>query len=585
MRTRLFFLLLASTLTLLATSCDDDKAPPDGGIASAKPQPATVKPTGAVDKLDAPEKVLAFGGANKLNDLINNAQGFIAGARPGVKAEADLARKGIQSRFRLKNADWLDTEQPARFAVVDPKGNQSPVVLVLAAKERAKVEAALPDDKKAGADGNAFTYSISPGTSAFVNFIDGFVAFSMAKDSFPTSKDFLVQLSGATIGGDATAVLSAKNAYNMFQGELDLIAKEARKGLAEAEQSNAMLSPDALGALIDWGFSVPKDIERVVVTATVPKRGARVTLEIRPRPSSELEKAFKSLKKRPLNLLARLPKDTPFAFGAALDPDTENELTKQMLKWSFQLSVPEPEQDAAMQAMSDYWKGTTGEMAFAVHAVPETEGLNLVALMGIRDAEKVREAQGKLFELYRKESVAKAYKDLGLEVNHKESAYKIGDVPVDTWTTKFADGEKANQLQANPAIAMMADLMTQHIAVSDDLAVVAYGKGAKAVVTAWLEAKVQGGFNESIGMKRALENAAPDHLGLLYVSPMQIVKHTLLGGKSPLGAIASLAVPKTGISASMGATNGVVTLAVDVPVEQAQAIMQVLSRAGGGLPL
>lgn len=573
-----FAFLALLIVAVWGVGCADD-TPNEQAAESAVP-PQEIVPTGTIEQLVAPENVVAFGGANDVNGTLSKLQGFIAGAAPGP-ATPGVAAKGLQTNFRLTNTDWLDLQQPVRFAIVDPTGNVIPFVFAVAISDRAAMAEALPKDKTEDDHGNAFSYRAGVGKVAYLNVIDDFAVFSMARDIFPTSRPFLVRLLGATVPNQITLVASGKNARASFQPELDLAASRAREALAKArEREGAALPANApVDKMIDALLRAADDIDTVIVSVDAPKRSAQIAIRMRPATDSSLGATLRTLTGRNNNLFKRLPRETPFAFGASIDPKAAGGFTKDLVQWSLQLSIPGVDIPADYDAAaSDYWNATNGELAFAIHEVPTAEGLRLTALAGIRDAPAARTALRKLGGLYGEKALIAHYKKLGRKLTFKQAAYKIGGVEVDTITSELIQGKPSAG-----GGALFKDIASSHSAITADVQVVAFGGDAKAAMSAWLEGKVPGGFDASVGMRRAEEKAAAEHFALAFVSPMQLAKSTLFKGRSPLRALATLAMPKTGISLSVGAKEGELNVVVDVPVEQAQAIAQYLA-AGGGFP-
>jgi hypothetical protein len=214
-------------------------------------------------------------------------------------------------------------------------------------------------------------------------------------------------------------------------------------------------------------------------------------------------------------------------------------------------------------------------MLFAAHKDLAGKGTSLTALMGMRDAAKAHASMKILSEMYKEQTLVDTYKQMGMQLEFKEEAYKVGDVPVSTMQVKA--GKLMAQL--GPFGPMLEDLMTTHTAHGKELGVVAYGKAGKTAIEAFLGGKVQGGLDQAPGVQRALKNAAPGTFMLAYAQPVELVKGIDLGGKNPLAPkLADLPPSAMGIAVSAGAQGGVVTVTLDVPTEQAKGVAQLALR-------
>jgi hypothetical protein len=321
-----------------------------------------------------------------------------------------------------------------------------------------------------------------------------------------------------------------------------------------------------------------KELDKALLVAALPADGFVVTVSLQPKKGTELEKTFKALGSRPLNLLAKLPADSPGFLAMSLDPDATGELTKKLVSWSLTMGMGSGQQlpEKYMAAMTDYWKATNGEFAVAVHKALQGPGMAMTGLMGIRDAAKARESMKTMSEMYKEPSIAEMYKGLGMTIDYKAEAYKVGDVPVATQQVKM--GKMLAML--GPIGAMLEDLMTTHVAHGAALGVVAYGKDGKAAIEAFLGGTAPAGLDKAPGVTRAMKNAAPGLFAVGYLAPVDVVKGIHFGGKNPLAAqLAEVPAATTGLAVSVGAKDGQAIVTIDVPVEQAKAIAQLAAMA------
>jgi len=207
----------------------------------------------------------------------------------------------------------------------------------------------------------------------------------------------------------------------------------------------------------------------------------------------------------------------------------------------------------------------------AAHKALEGEGMSLTGLMGLRDADKARASMKLIAEMYKEKTVLDTYKKMGMTIDYKDEAYKIGDVPVATQQVKF-DKPLA---QLGPMAPMLADLMYTHTAMAKDLGYIAYGKDAKGGLEAFMGGKVQGGLDKAPGVVRAMKNAAVGTFFLFYAEPIDLAKAVHLGGQNPLQKqLAGVPESTTGLCISGGAKDGVVDVTFDVPTAEAKSVMQ-----------
>jgi hypothetical protein len=231
-----------------------------------------------------------------------------------------------------------------------------------------------------------------------------------------------------------------------------------------------------------------------------------------------------------------------------------------------------------MAAMTDYWKATNGEFAVAVHKALQGPGLAMTGLMGLRDAAKARESMKAMSGMYKEPAIAEMYKGMGMSIEFKEEAYKVGDVPVSTQQVKMG----AMLAMLGPFGAMLEDLMTTHVAHSGALGVVAYGKDGKAAIEGFLGGKVPGGLDKAPAVARAMKNAAPGTFAVGFVEPLDLIKGIHFGGKNPLAPqLAEVPASTTGLAFTIGAKDGQAILTIDVPLEQAKSIAQLAMLAEG----
>jgi hypothetical protein len=214
-------------------------------------------------------------------------------------------------------------------------------------------------------------------------------------------------------------------------------------------------------------------------------------------------------------------------------------------------------------------------MAFAIHPTPGLEGLRVSGLVGIRDGEAARKAQATLRATYRHPAVAKLFAQMGVEIRYEPRAYQTSGVSVDRIHAKLspaAQAKSAHDLRAlGRTASIFTDLLSSHLAIGDELGVMAYGEGGSRVIDAWLAGKIPGGLDRTPGLVRARGRAAPGTFLLAYAQPL-----TLLRAWEVI-ATSGKPAPAEGMALSAGATDGVLHLVLDLPAAQLTPLVTALA--------
>lgn len=569
-------LLVLASGTALA-GCEDE--PKKQHEVVVEPQPTQeVAPSGPLDKLAAPDAVLVYGGIDKPSDLASHLSELVlGGAAPGAE-QLTSGLDALALRFGLKDASALDESKPIRFAIVDPKANEQPFAVAIGIKSRDALVKSLPEKHKKDDAGNGYSFVTVGMNAVFVNIVDEWAVFTGQKEVFEGNKAFLVKLIGATVKGDGGAVVDVAHLSKLYATELDKALADAKANVAKAASTLPM--GGGFDKMIDWMGSVSKDLDKVVVTTKASKEAGKLQLDVVPKAGSDLEKTFKSLGARKLEpMLGRLPADAPAALVASFDPDAATDFIRSLASWSLQLSLGQGAGQADYSdAMNAYWKASDGDMAMVAHKFADK--LRLSMLVGVRDAKVVGESMDKLRGIYKEDGVKKIYDKMGIELAFKKDAYKVGSVGVDIVTAKLGEPKtkEAGNLDLKqamgPAAGIFAEMMSHHFAISEDRAVSVYGLESKDLMTAWLEGKVTGGLDKTPGVQRALKEGAPGMFFVLYGSPLAVAQALQEGAEGPSMGAAS------GIAFTAGSTGGTVHIQLDVPGDQAQALVQLARSLG-----
>ena len=119
------------------------------------------------------------------------------------------------------------------------------------------------------------------------------------------------------------------------------------------------------------------------------------------------------------------------------------------------------------------------------------------------------------------------------------------------------------------------------MAIGKDAGVMAVGTDARPTVEALLGGSLKGGLRTAPGPARALKQAAPNPIAILYLSPIELARRVRLGGMNPLAQMLTGIESTTGLGLSLGTEAGALQLVVDLPVEQMQKIGQVIQKTKG----
>lgn len=563
-------------------SCSKDKDA--GGEAAGLPAKVTLL-SAPLEGIQAPADVLAYGGTAPLNTLLGalSALATTAGLPvPPLEAQFGLA---IKAELNLKDEKVVDLKRSLRFAVLNPKLHAAePVALLLGATSKDAFIAALPDDKKTGDEGNAYSYLRFPGSSQaiYVNFILDSVVVTRDKTIYPRYRDFLERLAMADIDRAAGVIVALRNLAPIYGTDLDAALAEVKKNAraAVATIPGAERQAWMIDAFTDGVGRWARELDDVRILLDTPADGLRAQVSFTPRANTELQKTFASLKGAGTGaLLDRMPADAPFFLWLDVAPAKLQAISEKVAAMTVgaMLKGDTAKKAEYDQAMVDALSAMSGEFVVAAHGPTKGDGLALSSIFGVTDAEKARKAQTKLSSVYLEPGAVEYYKKVGLEVDMKAAAYTVGDVAVSVFTTKIGD--------TNPQLAAMrdglAELLTQHVAIGKDAGVMAVGTDARPTVEALLGGSLKGGLRTAPGPARALKQAAPNPIAILYLSPIELARRVRLGGMNPLTQMLTGIESTTGLGLSLGTEAGALQLVVDLPVEQMQKIGQVIQKTKG----
>jgi len=582
-------MIVCGALALIACGSKDDGGKAKSGDeakAGAVTKKKAPPPKAVAPALKAPASVIAYGGTNGLMETLKKAH-TLAGKVAPLPPPDQLGTQATQmvaGDLRLKDGKALDLTKPLRFAILDPKKHRDPLMLV-GVKSKDALVASLPDmERKEKDQGNAYSYLKYKGSTqpVFVNFIDGFAVFTRDKGAFSSHKAFAEALAKANMPDLGAVYVEIDHVLAIFGDEFD-------QGIAQAKQTLTMVGGSAPGAnadqmkafaaIFDWVGKAAREVDYVRLTVKADPDGARADLRIAAKKGSPLATTLAAFKSAgPHALLAKLPADAPFFASFSADPAG---MTKMMDLVSDAFVVgPLFKGDAAkakpyIAAMRSYSASLDGQMAVAAHG---KDGLELSALMGLRDGKAAQAAQTKLAQMQKEPTAIEYYKEMGLQVDYKPDAYKIGDTPVAISKTTMTNVPPA----AAPMVALMSGFMTQHIAIGDKLGAIGYGELAKPTLEALLGGKLSG-LDKVPGVTRAMKNAADDAFMVMYVSPIEIAQRIKLGGMNTFAQQLAGVPPGLGLAISAGRSGDELQVVVDVPLELVKSGMGAFQKVKGGL--
>lgn len=567
------------------------------GCGSCNEEPAKAPPmeqlkvtllSAPLDGLKAPQDAIAYGGGAPLAATLSRLGEMAAQAGlplPDPTAQLSLA---LKAELALKDEKVVDLTRGVRFALFNPKVfAAAPAALIVGIKSKDALVAALPDEKKAGDEGNAYSYLRFPGSTEaiYVNFTSDWAIVTRDKTIFPRYREFLELLAFSSLDDAAGAVVAVRNLQALYGAELEAGLADLRKSVratlgavpGAAEQAwivDAVAHGLAAGA---------KGLDTVRVKLDTLSDGLRLEVSLHPKAGDELAQTFSGLRGPGKGaVLARLPADAPFFMYANVAPERLTALSQKIADMTVgaMLKSDPAKQAEYNQAMMDAVGAFGGEFGAAAHTPVGGDGLTLTTLFNLRDPAKAQAAQAKLTAVYKEPGAVEYYKRVGLQVEMQPNAYQVGGTPVSTIVTRV--GEANAQLKAMSA--GLAELLTQHIALGKDGGVLAYGTDARKTVEAALGGTLPGGLDQTPGVARALKNAAPNPFALLYVSPVDAARRVRMSGLNPLAPMLKDLSGTTGIALSLGGEGGALSFTLDLPVEQMRLLGQAVQKfKGGGL--
>ncbi|MBI4951695.1 MAG: hypothetical protein HY908_06650 [Myxococcales bacterium] len=540
--------------------------------------PDTPIVAGSFAELVAPPEIYLLGGVQSVDRLATAAQAIVAGIAPGATTPLAAAGPAVAQRLGLSGPSGLDFGKPIHFALFNPNG-QDPSVFVFGLRSREAFVQTLPASRQANVQGNAYAYGKLG--DAFVNFVGEYAVFTHQADTFARHRDFLARLAGASLPTDLAVTLGVKNLVTGMGQDLEQTVGALRRALARRAEASAELGGAAasLAEVLDWLVGAAKDVDHVAATASFGD-GALVRVAVVPARGSALARTvggLVALEPPAQSLLASYPALVPFVLATHFDPAAvatlHDELGRVLTRMlPYPPEVRAPLLDASKQLLS----ALTGEMVLAAQGVPDGDGLGLTASMVVKDPALARKALAAWGDAMADRRLAAVYARLGITLERKKAAYKLGEISFDSLEAKL---DPAKQAELGPGASTLADLMTLHFGVGKERAYLAYGRKAKGALEALVGGKLAGGFEAEPAVARARERGVPAPLVFLYAQPLELVKALAQAQTDPRAkrvkdGLSLLPPSKAGVALSVGATDGVLSLVLDAPAEQLQRLVE-----------
>ena len=460
----------ALLLTLTSLACDKPQPPPPSA-GSATPS-LTLASSGPLEGLTAPDDVVLFGGADVPSRLLQTLlalNGDDAGPRAGQLGHD--AAGAVATRFGLRDGAALDLDRRLRVALFDPTAHREPWLVAVATHGRNQLIASLPEGRRAGAGKSDYSWPLDEG-SAYLTFIQDYAVFSGDEALAAKGRAFMTTLLAAELGSDVALRVSGPS-----------VARLSPEPAADAGSPRAPAWHGLARAL-------SANIDSVLLQARVVDGGLSLRVGMKPRAGSDTAAIVGGL--GALAPADELPAEAALAVTLRLDPDRDDALTRAATAWALQLG----DADAATKderyerARRDFWKATTGEIGFALHALDEKSRDACSAWLPIRDAGAARAAMTTLRGRPQHDpALAKMYRDEGMLASFTEEAFRVGEVKVDEVKVSLSDAARSSGAP-DAAARMLTSMLHSHAAVSADRALITFGDDGERSMRAWLEGRV-----------------------------------------------------------------------------------------------
>lgn len=534
--------------------------------------------------LSVPGDVMAFGGTGPLIGAVASIQALMTQTGAPLPPLEPMAVAALRSELALKSEVGLDLTMPIRFAAFSPKAYPTDsVALLIGTKGEAAFIATVPDDRQVNVPGNAYQYARFPGATLpiYVNFIGQTAVITRAADMFLKHRDFLQRLSAAKVNETVEVVFAVRNLTLLYGPEVDTRIDELHKSVAQVLSVLPKAGPSwMVKAAFDSVGGVVKELDEVRFFLRARGDGLNMSLAFQPSVGSGLSKVFSELRGAGDGaFLDVLPADSPFFLWANFSPTRLADSAKRIADVTVgpMVAGDATKKELYSQAMVDAISAMSGEFAVAAHGPLKGEGLSVTTLFGVQDPNKARLAQAALTQIAAEPGAVDYYAKQGLVVAMKDAAYAVEGASVAIVTLKPA----ADNLMLRSASVALADAFSHHIAVGSKFGVYAMGEDARPRIEAVLGGKLAGGLRAAVGPALALKHAAKNSFFLVYVSPIEIVRRARLAGANAWATLVEPLKNETGLALSAGVDGASLAVVLDMPIEQATKLFQLVEKLKG----
>lgn len=570
-------------LVLFSFACSKKEAPP-------APQPAAkeLRDSGPLEKLAAPDGVLAFGGIDRPVKAFQQLNGFLSKAA-GAHSTPEMATRALARNLGLKHSGAIDLSRPIRFVVLAPERYPGSRCISFATQGRKALVAALPKTKQLAGKAS-YRFTDGNGQEVYLDLIDDFAIVCHNGRFFKDKRDFIVRLLGSNAQGKAVAMVVAKNVAKAYAKDIQAIPKRLKRLTARSK------GMPGVARLFAESIANLGDIDTMRLGASEgPGNGLLASIQIQAKGGSPLAKRNSNSKNDATKLARLLPASTMAALLLNLDPQGPGPLTQSLHRWLFKMAwgqAPPAMGKGALQRKQQrqaYLDATTGEFALAMFQTEEGTSQTLL-ITRLRNAAAAKKSMAKLLSSEpdgtKKRPRKMAARKKKLARKFRPEAYRINEEPVAVVEHPWVAASKQSKPDPSAAgaakRALKDSFSESHIAYRDNLQLIVFGRQAKPTVKRWLEAKLRLGFESNPAFLRAKKLAAKNPSILLLGAPMALARGLQFRQLKPLlDSIPSKNDGSTMLALSMGNEDQTIQLQLDVPAEQARAVVQLMTLSRG----
>jgi hypothetical protein len=573
--------LAVSILCLLAVGCESTKKKTASAVnkkGAAKASPSTGP------SLTLPATLFMYAGSTKPADTLGALTAIANKVQPGLPNPAMMIPAMLQQNFRLTSAGGMDIKKSIAIALFDPTiYGRDPSATVIGITSKAQFEASLPKtEQKQNNQGNAYSYTKWKGAKypVFVNFTQHHAVLTRHKDMFPKYKSFLESLAKHDFPEQGSAYVSIKNG---MLGHGELVKKTIERAKAKIESVIAQSPSPKSGQMVTGAFGsairFANDMDGVEAVLGLKPAGIKVDIRLHPKAGTPLAKIWAKLEGGEHDIIKLAAPDS-VAFASLAFKKTEgikmlSTLFRSVFTTMATADIMSPEMKTSIEKTLGELEKSMGNSALVfAHNYPTTQGLSPTLAFKVKDGKAVQNAFAEIGTLMTKDEKAAArYAELGIKVDYQADAYKIGGRTVAV--------QKTTVLKPNPAMALMADLLEQHVTVTDTIGIVAYGGSAKAEIKAMTE-KQYNGLDKKPGVDYLLKNGAISPLLHVYISPIEVMQRIKLGGMNPFAVSLAGIKATSGLGISAGKYQSGMQIVINVPTDLLKDGMNAFMKIKGG---